>query len=73
MPSWPDNEREINWSIIRISKVELCSAECVAQRSEGVIVQGDIAVVAEVVVEPDARISFQPQHKTSRKTAYSCI
>ena len=42
-----------------------CSAECVAQRGEGVIVQGDVAVVTEVVVEPDKAFLLKTNSNTA--------
>ena len=42
-----------------------CSAECVAQRGKGVIVQGDVAVVTEVVVEPDKAFLLKTNSNTA--------
>ena len=36
-----------------------CSTERVAERGKSVVVQGDIAVVAEVVVEPDSKTALK--------------
>ena len=45
-----------------------CSTERVAERSKGVVVQGDIAVVAEVVVEPNKTMSKNFIHQNLRLT-----